>query len=419
MKNLLILLAVLCPILLFSQTTDTISQVDLNQPDRIKIFLDCQGGCDQRYFRQSVGYADFMRDRQEASIFMQMIRQRSGNGGNQYSLQIQGQKEFEDIPQDTLTFFTNPEDSDSVVRDAMLQRIQKALLPYLIRTPWKDQIEFSIPNSNNQEDVTEEDPWNAWVFRTGINGNINGESQFTSINLNGNFRISRVLESSKFFLSFWGSRQRSEFTLTDGTRSINRNNSTNAFLLYAKSLSDHWSLGGFASWDRSDFSNLDSRWSFKPAIEYSFVPYSENTVRQFNIMYRIGPVFNNYKETTILGVDRETLIQQNLDIEYQLIKDWGSVELELEFNNFVRDLKQSSISFSPGVEWNIFKGFSLDLFASITYIADRINIPEGTLTDEEILLGFRQLDSNFSYFTFFGISYRFGSQLNNVVNIRF
>jgi len=115
----------------------------------------------------------------------------------------------------------------------------------------------------------------------------------------------------------------------------------------------------------------------------------------------------------------ETLIQQNLNIEYKLIKDWGSIEFDINAKNYIRDLKQSSISFSPGIEWNVFKGFSLDLFMDFTYIADRINISKDALSDEEILLGIRQLDSSFSYFSYFGISYRFGSQINNVVNTRF
>ena len=124
-------------------------------------------------------------------------------------------------------------------------------------------------------------------------------------------------------------------------------------------------------------------------------------------------------DETVFDLTEETLIQQNLNIEYNIIKDWGNFGLEFRYNNYVRDLSQMSISFGPELEWNIFKGFSIDLFANATYIADRINIRKGDLSDEEILLGIRQLDSSFSYGGFFGISYRFGSDVNNVVNTRF
>jgi|GEM_PF-6621928 len=83
MKNLLSLLAVLFTISLSAQSDST-------SLSKIQLFLDCQTNCDFRFFRQELRYVDFMRDRQEAEVFMQLIRQRSGNGGGQYSLQIKG-----------------------------------------------------------------------------------------------------------------------------------------------------------------------------------------------------------------------------------------------------------------------------------------------------------------------------------------
>lgn len=359
-----------------------------------------------------------MRDRQEAEVFMQLIRQRSGNGGNQFSLQIAGQESFEGM-RDTLTFFTNPEDSDGVVRKAMIDHIRKGLLPFVLKSAWADKVTFSVDVPDEGVAVAEEkDPWDNWVFRMSANGNISGEQNFSNFNLNSRFNVSRVTNESKLFVSTSLNNQASRFDLeTESIRT--KNNSSSLFVLYAKSLSDHWSVGGFGQIRRSDFSNLKSSWAFKPAIEYSFVPYSENVTRELKLLYRIGPVSNKYNTLTTFNVIEETLIEQNIDLEYKLIKDWGSLEFDVEWDNYARDLKQSSLSFSPGLEWNVFKGFSIDLFASITYIANRINIPLDALTDEEILLGIRQLDSNFSYFSYFGISYRFGSQINNVVNTRF
>jgi len=321
---------------------------------------------------------------------------------------------------DTLIFFVNPEDSDNVQRKAILTNIEKAILPFIMETAWSDKLTFSIevPSQEEIEQKIEEDPWNNWVFRINADGNFSGEASFSSSRFNTRFTASQVTESSKFFLSARVNSNKSKFELSDGTET-NKNNSKNLFLLYAKSLSDHWSIGGFGSLNTSDFSNYQFSYAVKPAIEYSIFPYSANTTKEFKILYRIGVVHNEYNEITVFDKVNEDIIQQNLGIEYKIIKDWGTIEFDFDINNYPRSIQQSSISFSPEIEWNIFKGFSLNLFGEASYIADRINIPKANLTDEEILLGIRQLNSNFSYFGYFGASYRFGSKTNNIVNTRF
>ncbi|MBT8218819.1 MAG: hypothetical protein KJP00_03295 [Bacteroidia bacterium] len=413
MKNLFLLFA-------FGLLVGSLS-AQSGAPAKIKIFLDCQTrGCDRQYFRQEMQYADFMRDRQEADIFLQLVSQRSANGGRQYSLKVIDQKT--NIGEEsTLLFFVNPEDSDGVVRSAILNNIEKGLLPYLLKTQWADNITFQVevPEDLEVTSIEADDPWNAWVFRINANGNVGGEEAFKRFDFSGRVSASRIIEASKFFISIRYSENRRKFDLGDDGIIQNRNNSSNIFLLYAKSIGDHWSIGGFASHETSDFSNISEGISIKPAVEYSVFPYAEATTKQFTFLYRIGPIRNQYIEETTFGLTEETVIQQNLNIEYNIIKDWGNFGLEFSYNNYIRDLEQMSISFGPELEWNIFKGFSIDLSFNASYIADRINISKGDLSEEEILLGIRQLDSNFSYRGFFGVSYRFGSDVNNVVNPRF
>ena len=57
--------------------------------------------------------------------------------------------------------------------------------------------------------------------------------------------------------------------------------------------------------------------------------------------------------------------------------------------------------------------------AYVSYIGDRINISKGEISAQDIILQNRQLDSSYSYYTYFGFNYRFGSKNNNVVNSRF
>ena len=65
------------------------------------------------------------------------------------------------------------------------------------------------------------------------------------------------------------------------------------------------------------------------------------------------------------------------------------------------------------------RGLSLRLFGSITRVRDQLFLPKGGASDQDVLLRIRQLETNFNYFVSFGLSYRFGSIFNNVVNPRF
>ena len=57
------------------------------------------------------------------------------------------------------------------------------------------------------------------------------------------------------------------------------------------------------------------------------------------------------------------------------------------------------------------------MFAGL--VRDQLNISGKNATSDDILTRRRQIASNYNYFTYFGINYRFGSNLNNFVNPRF
>jgi hypothetical protein len=59
------------------------------------------------------------------------------------------------------------------------------------------------------------------------------------------------------------------------------------------------------------------------------------------------------------------------------------------------------------------------MFAEYQKINDQIGLPKSGASEEEVLLQLRQLATSYSYYINFGISYRFGSRINNIVNTRF
>ena len=67
----------------------------------------------------------------------------------------------------------------------------------------------------------------------------------------------------------------------------------------------------------------------------------------------------------------------------------------------------------------LFKGFSFNVFAEYSKIKDQISLRKDGASAEDVLLRLRQLATGYSYSVNFGISYRFGSIFNNIVNPRF
>jgi len=75
--------------------------------------------------------------------------------------------------------------------------------------------------------------------------------------------------------------------------------------------------------------------------------------------------------------------------------------------------------FFNSVDLRLFKGFSLFVFGQLSLLRDQLYLPKGDLSDEDRLLRLRQLETSYTYFVSFGLSYSFGSIFNNVVNPRF
>lgn len=67
----------------------------------------------------------------------------------------------------------------------------------------------------------------------------------------------------------------------------------------------------------------------------------------------------------------------------------------------------------------IAKGLSLTFQGDASIVNDQLSLPKGGVSDTDILLRRKMTETKFSYYSYFGISYTFGSIYNNVVNPRF
>ena len=74
---------------------------------------------------------------------------------------------------------------------------------------------------------------------------------------------------------------------------------------------------------------------------------------------------------------------------------------------------------NANVELQLFKGISINFYGNASLIKDQLHLSKQGATSQEILLKLKALSTSYNYYTGMGISYRFGSKFNNIVNPRF
>ncbi len=391
----------------------------LSSQERPKIFLDCRTYCDFTYIKSEIDFVDYMLNRQAAELYILLIDQNTGSGGTEFIMTVENKKS-ETEPYE-LKFFTDANAVEADIRTAIVKKLKQVLLKYMVDEELIDNISYSVnsPDTKKTKKILI-DPWDSWVFSVGVNGNINRESQFNSLNLRFNFTTNRITDKHKFLSRINYNRNESNFIISEGEEPIS-NLQTSFFgnMLYVYSLDEHWSIGSILRYNRSIFENYDHSLTFTPAIEYNIFPYSESANHNFTFRYQIGSRYNDYIDTTSFFKTTEFLVLHRLTIDYQIVKPWGNIDVDAGLSHFITAPDRYSIDINPSVDINLFKG--LNFFTGIFYgiTKDRINIPKGDLSIEEILLQNKLRDSNFSMFMYFGVRYRFGSASNNVVNTRF
>jgi hypothetical protein len=400
--------------------------------DRLRVFIDCNW-CDQDFLRTELTWVDYMRDRADAQVHVLVTRETTGGGGGRFTLEFIGLRQFAG-QLDTLFYHSGANDSQDIRRRGLAQVIKLGLVPFAARTAMADRLNVTFsgtpaaaapaPGVAAAPGTPERphDPWNFWTFRIGTNFNSSGESNQGFVNLSGNITANRTTDDWKINLSTSGSynESRFEYTLSSGanvkTKSIRRNYGANA--LAVRSVSPQLSVGLRANANTSTFGNTRLGLSFAPAIEYNLVPYSESTRRSFTIQYTAGVRHADYREITIFNQEVETRPIHTLGVNYTTRQPWGSVNVGVNSAQYLHDTSKYNAGLGGSTDLRLFRGLSFNVGGHYSHVRDQLALPRRNLTEQEILLRQRQLATNYNYFIFSGISYRFGSIFSNVVNPR-
>ena len=388
--------------------------------DAIRMFLDCNYSCDESFLRKEITFVDWMRDRKDADVHVLVTTQSTGGGGTEFTIKFIGLGRFAAVEQTLKHVATSTATSDEI-RRGIADVLKRGLVRYVSESPLaaRLKISFADPQAGTAAADSKKDPWNLWVFRTGISGSLSGEQSTKYRSFRSSASANRTTDDWRLSFSASGSYSSNSYDLseTETFRSISRNIDGSA--LAVKSLTQHWSLGLVGNVSKSTFLNYDFQMRIAPGVEYNFFPYSESTRRMLTTQYTLGINRFDYEEVTIFDKTRETLPDHRLGTTLSLRQPWGTASGSVNFTQYLSKLDKYRLSAYGNTNVRLFKGFSFNIYAEASRTRDQINLPRGGASPEEILVRQRQLASGYSYYMNFGVSYSFGSIFNNIVNPRF
>jgi len=388
----------------------------------LTVFLDCNR-CDDDYIRREITFVNYVRDRTQAQVHLLITIQRTGSG-IEYLLNYIGRQDFAGVV-DTLRYVSSRTDTDDERRQGLAQIIKLGLVRYVARTPLAHQLAISYDAARPQARQTsaEDDKWNFWVFRVGLNGSFEAEEVTNDYEIGGNLNASRVTDDWKIRLSVEAEYEEENFDIDDRTITSTRRNGSIRGLV-VKSLGGRWSAGGFARMSTSSFNNTDLAMSISPALEFNLYPYSESSRREFRFSYFFNLRAFDYEEVTIFDKTSEVLLHHSLQARLEFEQPWGEAVASFEASNYLTDFSESlldlyRLQLFGFLQVRLVRGLSIFGFGRVSRIRDQVFLSREEASEEEILLGNVRLPTSFEYRLSLGISYTFGSIYNNIVNPRF
>ncbi len=390
------------------------------EPDNVRVFLDCQTrGCDSQEFRTEIGFVDWVREPAAADVHVILTSQDAGPS-SQFVFDFVGRGEMAGLdtrlPQDIPSIATNDERLDLLVR-----AFRAGLVPYVARRGYAHRLEIrgTAPADADARAAPVDDPWNQWVFTLRANGEADGEEREETWRLSTSINANRTTATWKVEARLNGRFYRREVELNDGEIFVNNTDNWNTGLLAVRSLSPHWSAGSVAEASSSTALNRRIGGRTALAVEWDLYPYAEANRRQLLVHYQVGVSHVAYEDSTIFDRLEETLYDHSLTAVYENRQPWGQADLAVHYSNFLHDFSKHRVATRGGLSVRLFRGFNLDMSARYERIRDQVYLSKEELSNEEILVQRRQLATGYEYGFDLGLSYRFGSIYNNVVNNRF
>ncbi len=383
-------------------------------PDELKVFLECDGDCYDNYLREKLPGLDYVRDRLVSDVHI-ISKTNYSNGLEQRVLFFLGRGTYAG-KNDTLKYSIQENAQQSVRRDALVKNVFLGLIPYLNHTSLREDISLTMTQAESEKKKAVEDKWKLWVFRLGSYGGIEGDKNYENKSLNSWLNASRENLQVKTELNANFYYQNQKYNLGDTAMLSFDFRNWGIFGSHVKKINEHWGMGVWGNVRNSLFSNYVYRVAFGPKFEYSIFPYSEFNTRRVVLIYDINPVVNKYYDSTIYLKTQEVLYNHSLSLISQFTYAWGDLNLGIFYNNYLNDWSQNYLGLNGGANFKIAKGLNMSVWGNYEYQNNQVNLRKSAVDVDQLLIRNRELFTSYNYSLNVGISYRFGSTLNNAVN---
>lgn len=413
-------------VFLFPSSADAQQEGDGTRAGALSVFLECAArGCEEDHYRTEITYVNWVRDVKDSQVHIIMTSTSTGSG-DQFQLDFIGREGLEG-QDDQITYSHSDTDTDFQRSQGLTGALSVGLaryallrgrsVPFSVSAPVEVGPRTDLPPGLQGE---VDDPWNYWVFVFGGSVDFEDEDLKDEQRYSANFSANRTTEMWKVSVSGRGSytNVQGQYSSGDKYEDVRKEGSADGRVFY--SLAERWSVGIEAGASTSTRGNQDLGARVGTGLEYSFFPYRDWTRRRMTGQFLVYARYFDYEEETQFNKMSETVMEGSFRWALGFRQPWGTANINATAEAYLHDPKTfHRLSFGGRVSIRIARGLEWNIGGDVSRIRDQIYIPLADLSDEDVLLGRRQLptDSRLSINT--GFSFRFGSVYNNVVNNRF
>lgn len=408
-KFLLTILLYSCSVVNAQEAPDSSSRQALN------LFLNC-GNCYSDFIRTEIKFVNYVRDKQSADVDLFITDQMAGAENTEYNLFFIGLKKFTNVC-DTLKYITKTGNMEDDNRKELLQVIKLGLMRYVSHTAYASQIQVETAETEQDVIFQNADKWKSWIFNINASGSLDGEKSSFNQNYSGSVSANKTTEKIKIDIGANMDYGASRFISGSDTIS-SYTESKSAYAQVIKSINTHWSYGLYSNTGSGTYSNSKFYARVSPALEYNLFPYSQSQRKLFTLTWSFSANYYEYSDTTIYDKIKENIFQNKLNASFSITQPWGSASFSLQGSHYINDNEKNHLSAFISMDLHVYKGLYFSLFLSYELVHDQISLPKDGASRDEQLLHRKEIATSYLFNMSTGITYRFGSKYNNVVNPR-